>query len=237
LCAYQELLEATRKNAVTPDLLKRVEETIAASDLQYLFDQIPAAIKETLEGVDRVTKIVRAMKEFSHPGSKERTSSDLNKAIESTTTVARNEWKYVADVELALDASVPAIEAIPSAMNQVVLNLVVNAAHAIEEKRSADGPKGKITISTRRDGEFVELTVADTGCGIPADSVARIFDPFFTTKKVGKGTGQGLAIVRRVVIDRHGGAIDVQSKVGEGTSFHVRLPIEGKVGTLERLTA
>jgi signal transduction histidine kinase len=157
--------------------------------------------------------------------------------VEATVMVARNEWKYVADVELELGESIPVIEAIPSAMNQVVLNLVVNAAHAIEEARGVDGPKGKITIATRRDGEFVELSVADTGCGIPQENVARIFDPFFTTKKVGKGTGQGLAIVRRVVIDRHGGTIDVHSRVGEGTRFRVRLPIEGRVGTLERLSA
>lgn len=207
------------------------------ADLEYIRGEIPLAIQQSRDGVAQIKKIVLAMKEFSHPGADDKEPVDLNRAIEATVMVARNEWKYVADVELALDASVPVVEAIPSAVNQVVLNLVVNAAHAIEEKRGADGPKGKITISTKRDGEFVVITIGDTGCGIPQENVARIFDPFFTTKKVGRGTGQGLAIVRRVVIDRHGGSIDVQSKVGEGTRFHVRLPIEGRVGTLERLTA
>jgi signal transduction histidine kinase len=118
-----------------------------------------------------------------------------------------------------------------------VLNLVVNAAHAIEENKRGDGVKGRIDISTRRDGDFVELAIKDTGCGIAPENVVRIFDPFFTTKKVGKGTGQGLAIVRRVVVDRHGGSIDVESKVGEGARFIVRLPIEGATHASERLTA
>jgi signal transduction histidine kinase len=139
--------------------------------------------------------------------------------------VARNEWKYVADVELELDAAVPVIEAIPSALNQVVLNLVVNAAHAIEDVRRGEGDKGKITIATRRDGEFVELTVADSGCGIAPENVAKIFDPFFTTKEVGKGTGLGLSIAYKIV-SQHGGRIDVRSEVGVGTIFTVVLPMQ-----------
>jgi len=207
------------------------------ADLEYIRGEIPLAIQQSRDGVGQIKKIVMAMKEFSHPGADEKEPVDLNRAIQATVMVARNEWKYVADVVLELDDTIPVIEAIPSAVNQIVLNLVVNAAHAIEEAGRGEGEKGKITISTRRDGAFVVLTVADTGCGIPAENVARIFDPFFTTKKIGKGTGQGLAIVRRVVIDRHGGALDVQSTVGEGTRFHVRLPIEGSVAALERLTA
>jgi signal transduction histidine kinase len=160
----------------------------------------------------------------------------LNRAIEATVMVARNEWKYVADVEMKLDAALPSLEAIPSSINQTVLNLVVNAAHAIEDVVKSDGSKGRITITTRRDGEFVEIAVDDTGCGIAKDNLERIFDPFFTTKKVGKGTGQGLAIVRRVVVDRHGGTIDVQSEVGKGTRFIVRLPVTAPV-ELEQLIA
>jgi two-component system, NtrC family, sensor kinase len=241
LNAFQPLLDLAAKSVeakLAP--LGAVDDYRALlkdADLEYIRGEIPLAIQQSRDGVAQIKKIVLAMKEFSHPGADEKEPVDLNRAVEATVMVARNEWKYVADVELHLDDSIPVIEAIPSAVNQVVLNLVVNAAHAIEEVRRGEGEKGKITICTRRDGAFVELTIADTGCGIPAENVARIFDPFFTTKKVGKGTGQGLAIVRRVVIDRHGGSLDVQSTVGEGTRFHVRLPIEGAVGVLERLTA
>src|SRR5262245_43273354 len=241
LDAFQPLLELAAKSVeakVAPfGAIDDYRALLKDADLEYIRGEIPLAIQQSRDGVAQIKKIVLAMKEFSHPGADDKEPVDLNRAIEATVMVARNEWKYVADVELELDPSIPVIEAIPSAVNQVVLNLVVNAAHAIEEVRGADGAKGKITISTRRDGEFVVVTIGDTGCGIPQENVARIFDPFFTTKKVGRGTGQGLAIVRRVVIDRHGGAIDVQSKVGEGTRFHVRLPIEGRVGAVERLTA
>ncbi|HEX5047608.1 MAG TPA: ATP-binding protein [Gammaproteobacteria bacterium] len=241
LAAFQPLLELAAKSVeakVAPlGAIDDYRALLKDADLEYIRSEIPLAIQQSRDGVAQIKKIVLAMKEFSHPGADEKEPVDLNRAVEATVMVARNEWKYVADVDLQLGESIPVIEAIPSAMNQVVLNLVVNAAHAIEDARGAGAAKGKITIATRRDGEFVELSIADTGCGIPQENVARIFDPFFTTKKVGKGTGQGLAIVRRVVIDRHGGTIDVQSKIGEGTRFRVRLPIEGRVGTLERLTA
>ena len=241
LGTFEPLLQLAAKSVeakLAPlDAVDDYRALLKDADLEYIRGEIPLAIQQSRDGVAQIKKIVLAMKEFSHPGADEKESVDLNRAIEATVMVARNEWKYVAEVDLHLDAALPVIEAIPSALNQVVLNLVVNAAHAIEDVRRGEGQKGKITIATRRDGEFVELTVADTGCGIAAENVARIFDPFFTTKKVGKGTGQGLAIVRRVVLDRHGGSIDVQSTIGEGTRFCVRLPIEGRVGVLERRTA
>jgi signal transduction histidine kinase len=206
------------------------------ADLEYVRREIPLAIQQSREGVAQIKKFVLAMKEFSHPGADEKEAVDLNRAIEATVMVARNEWKYVAEVEMNLDDTLPPIEAIPSSINQTILNLVVNAAHAIEDVVKSGGGKGRITISTRLDGGFAEIAVADTGCGIAAENLGRIFDPFFTTKKVGKGTGQGLAIVQRVVVDRHGGAIDVQSHVGEGTRFVVRLPITPSFA-LEQLTA
>jgi signal transduction histidine kinase len=209
---------------------------MADADLEYIRREIPLAIEQSREGVAQIKKIVLAMKEFSHPGADEKEAVDLNRSIEATVMVARNEWKYVAEVELNLDKKLPSIEAIPSAINQTILNLVVNAAHAIEDVVKGDGSKGRITITSRRDGEFAEIAVEDTGSGIAAQNLARIFDPFFTTKKVGKGTGQGLAIVRRVVLDRHGGAIDVQSEVGKGTRFIVRLPVKAPI-ELEQLIA
>ena len=189
---------------------------------------MPQAIRQSLEGTERVAKIVRAMKEFSHPGVEEKTAIDLNRAIESTVTVSRNEWKYVAEVVTDLDPDLPLVRCLPGDLNQAVLNLVVNAAHAIEKRREVErnvDQLGHIAVSTRRVGDQVELRVADDGTGIPADVLPRIFDPFFTTKPVGKGTGQGLAITYSVVVEKHGGTIDVETESGRGTTFILRLPL------------
>jgi two-component system NtrC family sensor kinase len=240
LSSFEPLLEIAAK-AVEEKVSARsaVEDyrtLMVDADLEYIRREIPLAIQQSREGVAQIKKIVLAMKEFSHPGADEKEAVDLNRSIEATVMVARNEWKYVAEVELNLDKTLPSIEAIPSSINQTILNLVVNAAHAIEDVVKGDGSKGKITITSRHDGDHAEITVADTGCGIAPQNLERIFDPFFTTKKVGKGTGQGLAIVRRVIVDRHGGAIDVQSEVGKGTRFIVRLPVRAPF-ELEQLTA
>ena len=167
------------------------------------------------------------MKEFSHPSAAEKTSADLNHCILSTVTVSRNEWKYVADLETDLDAGLPPVCCVPGELNQVFLNLIVNAAHAIGDVVGDSAErKGKIVVNTRRDGDWVEIRIADTGTGIPEEIRGRIFDPFFTTKDVGRGTGQGLAIAHNVVVDKHGGTLRVESEVGKGTTFIVRLPIE-----------
>jgi PAS domain S-box-containing protein len=234
LQAYEELRCATKSNSVTPETIAKVEQSLAANDLRYLFDQIPAAIKETLEGVERVTKIVRAMKEFSHPGGKERAVADLNKAIETTVTVARNEWKYVADLELDLDPNLPQVPCFNSEFNQCILNLVVNAAHAIADVvREKPGTKGKITIRTRREGDSVEVRVSDTGTGIPEAVRSRIFEPFFTTKEPGRGTGQGLALVYSSIVTKHGGSADFETETGKGTTFILRLPVTSRIGALD----
>jgi PAS domain S-box-containing protein len=237
LDAFQPLLELAAKSVeakVAPlGAIDDYRALLKDADLEYIRGEIPLAIQQSRDGVAQIKKIVLAMKEFSHPGADDKEPVDLNRAIEATVMVARNEWKYVADVVLELGESIPVIEAIPSAMNQVVLNLVVNAAQAFPSA----APENRIRIRARGKDDRVAIEIEDNGPGIPEAVRSRIFDPFFTTKKVGKGTGQGLAIVRRVVIDRHGGSIDVQSKIGEGTRFRVRLPIEARVGTLERLTA
>jgi signal transduction histidine kinase len=167
---------------------------------------------------------VRAMKEFSHPGGDEKTPTDINQAIRSTIEVSRNEWKYHADLVADLDPALPLVPCLPNDFNQVVLNLIVNAAHAIAEAQRG-GEKGTITVRTRAAGGFAQVSVADTGTGIPEAIRHRIFEPFFTTKEVGKGTGQGLAIAYAVVVDRHGGHIDVDSREGRGTTFTVHLPL------------
>ncbi len=214
-----------------PQALENVAAGIAAAaasaDRPYLLEDIPKALCQSLEGVERVTKIVRSMKEFSHPGSEEKQAVDLNRALESTLTVSRNEWKYVADVVTQFDPELPPVTCLPADLNQVFLNLIVNAAHAIEAKAGGrDGPKGTITVSTRRDGPWAEIVVRDTGTGIPRAIWGKIFDPFFTTKKVGRGTGQGLAIARAIVVERHGGTITFETEEGVGTAFVVRIPIE-----------
>lgn len=223
---FRGLLEATRQNQVTPELLGRVEQSLADSDLEYLLEEIPKAIRESLEGVERVTRIVRAMKEFSHPGGREKAAADLNKAIESTVTVARNEWKYVADLTLDLDPDLPPVPCYLGEFNQCILNLVVNAAHTIGDVVKKDpGSKGAIVVRTRRDGDFADIRVSDTGAGIPDSVRPHIFEPFFTTKDVGKGTGQGLTIVYSNVVQKHGGKVTFETEVGKGTTFIIRLPL------------
>ena len=227
LHSHEELLTAAKQNAVTPELLARNEEILAASDLEYLCEQIPSALKETLEGIERVSKIVRAMKEFSHPGGKDKTPADLNRAIESTVTVARNEWKYVADLKLELEPDLPPVPCFISGFNQCILNLVVNAAHAIGDVvKKNPGTKGNITICTHRDGDHVEVRVSDTGTGIAEAHRKNIFEPFFTTKDVGKGTGQGLTMIYGCIVNRHGGTVTFETEVSKGTTFIIRLPLK-----------
>lgn len=165
------------------------------------------------------------MKEFSHPGTAEKTTADLNKAIESTITVSCNEWKYTAEVVTDFDPSLPLVPCFPGELNQVILNMIINASHAIADVTK--DVKGKITISTRHDGDWVEIRVGDTGSGIPEEIKSKIFDPFFTTKEIGKGTGQGLAISHNVVVEKHGGTLTCESEVGQGTTFVIRLPLNG----------
>jgi signal transduction histidine kinase len=225
LPAYERILTAARNGSVNEQLIADVENAAADADLQYLLAEIPNALSQSLEGLERVTKLVRAMKDFSHPGVVEKALVDINHAIETTATVARNEWKYVANLELDLDRTIPLVPCLPGEINQVILNLLVNAAHAIESVVGNDADrKGVIRIKTLRRGENVEFHISDTGAGIPEAIQKKIFEPFFTTKEVGKGTGQGLAISRSAIA-KHGGAIDFTTQVGKGTTFRVRLPL------------
>jgi signal transduction histidine kinase len=205
------------------DRLASVRKAEKDSDLPYMVEEVPKALEQTQDGITRVTRIVKAMKDFAHPGVDELVPTDLNRAIDSTLTVSRNAWKYVADLDLQLDPELPPVPVVPGGFNQVVLNLVVNAAHAIEDAHR-DG-KGTISITTRRSGDGVIVEIADTGCGIPAELRHRIFDPFFTTKEPGRGTGQGLVIVRTEVEERLGGRIEIESEPGKGSVFRIRLPL------------
>ena len=212
-------------------------KALDSADFEYLKEEIPRALNQSLEGVDRVAKIVRAMKEFSHP-AREKTATDLNRAIQSTITVASNEWKYVAEMEMDLDTELPSVHCSPAEFNQVVLNIVVNAAHAITDVVGDGGKgKGKIRVKTRAEGDWAVIEIADTGKGMPTHIQQRIFDPFFTTKEVGKGTGQGLAIAHNVIVDKHGGTIKVVSAPGQGTTFIIRLPIGGTKTDMDAASA
>ncbi len=226
LTAYGTLREALESSAVTPELLAATQAAAEAADLEYVMEEIPKAIMQSLDGADRVAKIVRAMKEFSHPGTGEKKLTNVNQAIENTVMVARNEWKYVADVEFGFDPDLPSVSCLPGELNQVILNMVVNGAHAIGDVLEVTKEElGKITIRTRVVGDWVEIDIADTGGGMPQSVQEKIFDPFFTTKEVGKGTGQGLAIAHDVIVNKHGGSIVVDSQMGKGTTFTLRLPL------------
>jgi signal transduction histidine kinase len=195
-----------------------------ASDLDYVVGEIPAALNRALEGLDRVSLIVRSMKSFAHHDQDMR-DVDLNAAILSTLTIAHHEYKYVAEVETEL-GDIPLVRCHMGEINQVVLNLLVNAAHAIADVQSNDH-KGRIGIRTAADGEDVVIAISDTGSGVPEEIRHRIFDPFFTTKDVDRGTGQGLAIARSVIAEKHGGTLSFTTEIGKGSTFTIRLPICG----------
>jgi PAS domain S-box-containing protein len=224
---FKALLDSAKRGDLSREQVEELERVYRELDIEYLLSEIPDAISQSLEGVARVAKIVQAMKEFSHPGVEEKTAIDINKAIESTITVSRNEWKYVADIKTDFDPNLPLVPVLPGEFNQAILNIIINAAHAIADV-VGDGSKGKgtIAISTRRDGDWVEIRISDTGTGIPEEIRSRIFEPFFTTKEVGRGTGQGLTIAHNIIVRKHNGRISFETEVGKGTTFIIRLPIK-----------
>ena len=228
-CDVFKLLKVVRNAAETlpEDLRETFLATLTAAeeeaDLEYIEDEIPSCISQSLEGMERIGQIVAAIKEFSHPGIGEKSAINLNDAIRNTSIVSRNQWKYVSTLELDLADDLPTVSGNAGDINQVVLNLIVNAAHAIEATRPRE--LGTITLRTQKLDSAVVLDVSDTGCGIPAQNLKRIFDPFFTTKEVGKGTGQGLAITYNIVTNKMGGVITVDTEEGKGTRFRIILPV------------
>lgn len=203
------------------------------ADLAWLLDEMPKSLEQLHEGVKRVVQIVKAMKEFAHPGAESPTPTDLNHAIESTLTVSRSVWKYTADVITELSPDLPLVPVVLGGFNQVMLNLIVNAAHAIEDTLGAnDIRKGTITIRTRMQGEEAMIEVSDTGCGMTAEVRQHLFEPFFTTKKLGRGTGQGLSIIHSEVVVRHGGTLEIDSAPGKGTTFRILLPMKPRSGAI-----
>jgi PAS domain S-box-containing protein len=214
----------SEKNVPAEKILAELED----ADWDYLQKEIPSALEQSREGLNRVSSIVRAMKEFSHPGSRESQDVDINNVINVTVTVARNEWKYVANLDLDLSPEIPKISCLSDEIGQVILNLLVNAAHAIEEKlgETPEKDKGTIEIKTFFQHPWVVISISDTGSGMPKHIADKIFDPFFTTKSVGKGTGQGLAIAYDVIVNKHNGNIKVSTEPGRGTTFTIELPLK-----------
>jgi len=225
---YRALLAAARAQGLLADEVAAISKREDEIDASFLEEEIQSALAQSREGVERVAEIVRAMKDFAHPGSTEKEPTDVNAMVSSTVTVAASELKYVADVALDLDEALPLVPCLSGELKQALLNLVVNAAHAMAEGSGDD--RGTLTIRTRRaareERDGVAIEIHDTGPGIPEEIRDRIFDPFFTTKEVGKGTGQGLAIARTAIVAKHEGRIDVRSAPGEGTSFTLWLPLD-----------
>ena len=235
--AVPELLEALeRTSALVADLASRTDlpgdlgvrvaelsEVLEDLDMDFLAEEVPLAMGQSLDGIGRVSKIVQAMRNFSHPGSMGQTPTDLNECLRNTITVSSSAWKYQAELELELAEDLRQVVCSESELNQVFLNLIVNSSHAIAARRTEDEPLGRIHVRTWNTAEGVGISIADDGCGMPPEVQKRMFEPFFTTKGVGEGTGQGLALAHNV-LSAHGGSITVASQPGEGTTMTLLLP-------------
>lgn len=216
----------TQNSALACDELKNnIESLKTEADFDFISSEIPLAIQQSLDGLDRVTRIVRAMKDFSHPGTEDQKSMSINAMLESTITVARNEWKYHCEMHTHYGENLPNILCFPGELNQAFLNIIVNASQAIKEKIKDSSERGVITIETLQEGSFIEIRISDTGVGISQEIKDKLYNPFFTTKEPGKGTGQGLSIVHHSIVNKHNGTIDFVSEVGKGTTFIIRLPL------------
>ena len=214
-------------NEKQDDKLRGLKKIMEDVDFKFLLTETPEAIDGALDGVERISNIVNSMRYFSHPGIKGKTPIDINEALKNAVTISRNEWKYYAEVRTDLARDLPLLPVYAAEFNQVLLNLIVNAAHAIAEKsKSIDDEKGEILIKTALADQSLDIYIRDTGVGIPENIRSRIYDPFFTTKEVGRGTGQGLAIAYNIVVEKHGGKITFQTEVGRGTTFLIKLPLD-----------
>jgi signal transduction histidine kinase len=225
LAQYRQEFAAVMATDPTHSMFDRVRTAEELAELEFLRAEMPRAFERTLDGVARVAKIVRAMKEFSFPDAHEHRYANINQALETTLVVAHNEYKLLARVEVEL-GEIPDVKCNISELNQVFLNLIVNAAHAIQDS-GKDATAGVIGIRTSAADGVVEIAFTDNGCGIAPEVANKVFDPFFTTKEVGRGTGQGLAIARATVVTRHRGELRFETEVGRGTTFLVRLPVDG----------
>lgn len=219
-------VDATLSSEKPDTICTQVKALIADADLEYLSEEVPAALRQSSEGIARVATIVRAMKDYSHPGATMQLA-DINAALKSTVTVSSGEWKYCAKLSTELDEELPLVECVVSDVNQVVLNMIVNATHAIVDRfEDSETTAGEITITSRFYNGQAVIEVGDNGSGMTSEVRSRVFEQFFTTKAVGKGTGQGLSIAHRLIVGKHHGAIEIDSEPGVGTVFRIILPIQ-----------
>jgi signal transduction histidine kinase len=223
-----DAIKECESQAAGRDCLARLRAAEKKLNLLFLQEEIASAVKQSLEGLEQVAGIAHAMHDLAHMGTPGKPSpADINTVVRSAATVARNEWKHVAEMTFDLDPSLPPVPCYRGDVSQVLLNLITNAAHAIRAVVGNSGRKGAITLSTRGDGKDAVISVRDTGTGIPEVIRSRIFEPFFTTKEAGEGSGQGLGIARSLIVKKHGGALTLETEVGKGTVFIVRLPLRG----------
>ncbi|GEM_PF-779051 len=220
---YRELTQSAAIEPLTSDQINQAKVGLQEAEFDYLKDELPSALDQSLDGLQQISEIVRAIKEFSHPGQIDRQVVDINRVVENAVKVCKSEWKYTAEMQLNLDSGLPDIECYPSMIGQSIINLVINAAHAIEEQGTDTSDPGLIKVSTRKAGDRISIEVADNGAGINASDQKKIFDPFYTTKAPGKGTGQGLSLVRTIVVDRHGGDLKVESEIAKGTRILIEI--------------
>ena len=226
LAPIYKFLSNINQNSGTIEELKQIIDKI---DIDYILSEVPIAIEQSIDGIQRIAKIVAAMRDFSHAGPKEKVAADLHKLINNSFTISRNAWKYIAEIYKDFDETIPPIVCLASDLGQVFVNIIINSAHALEEKfHDSDTIQGRIDIKTKNKGENVEIIFSDNGAGMTPKVQKRIFDPFFTTKDVGKGTGQGLAIAYDIIVDKHNGNIEVESEKNIGTKLIITLPKEDK---------
>lgn len=225
LNTYKELVNAVISESEARDVLTKINKIIKRNDLDFISHEIPNAISQAIDGLSKVAKIVRSMKNFVYPASNTKTYIDINNAVEDTINISRNEWKYYSDIVTHFDKNLLSVPCFPGELNQVFLNIIINAADAIKEKNGgSQSRKGIIEISTGIEGKWAVITIKDSGTGIPRDIIDKIFDPFFTTKEVGKGTGQGLAIAYDIIVNKHNGTINYISEEGAGATCVIKIP-------------
>ncbi|MBN1125832.1 MAG: PAS domain-containing protein [Sedimentisphaerales bacterium] len=226
---YRDVVGVAKETGISGFDLEALQTAEQETDLDFLTNEVPSAIEQTMEGVKRVTSIVSAMRDFSHIDERRMAPADINKALNSTLIVVHNALKYVANVETDFDKNLPMVLCCIDDLNQVFVNLLINASHAIGDKIKKDsGELGTISVRTCKEGANVVISFSDTGTGIPEEVRKKMYEPFFTTKGGDKGTGQGLLFVRTIICDKHKGKLDCDTEVGRGTTFTITIPIEGK---------
>jgi predicted ATPase/signal transduction histidine kinase len=223
--SYRSLQGLVRSGA-SAELIATLDELDSGTDLAFLADRMPEALEQALYGLGRVATLVRSMKDFAHADRPDKSPADINRALIATLSIAHNEYKYIADVRTELGELPPVVCHI-SELNQCFLNLIVNASHAIADAVAGTPERGVIGVTSRIEDGMLVIAISDTGTGIPPQIRDKVFDPFFTTKAIGRGTGQGLAIVRSVIVDKHGGSLSFDTELGRGTTFYIRLPVDG----------